>query len=256
MINGVHHVAISTGDLERALEFYRDLLGLELEGYDVVRVPSPFPPDRRRVVIAPRVSTAFKDRNAHAPRTAELMARCIEEIPGNAAAYFPSFAMLRDITRRWSLSGRELLVQEPSMSESLRRQWLERLEDGGAPVVLGAVLGGIFAEGIDLPAGALSGVLVAGPALPPVGLERDLLREYYEDRYGEGFRYASLVPGMTRVVQAAGRLIRRAEDVGVVVLVGRRFRWRDHAALLPEDWAVEIPEDPVEAIRGFWEGAR
>ena len=142
-------------------------------------------------------------------------------------------------------------VQERAMSEADRRAWLARLMEGER-LVLAAVLGGIFAEGIDLGEGALSGVLVCGPALPPVGLERDLLRNCYEERYGEGFRYASLVPGMTKVVQAAGRLVRTPEDRGVVVLVGRRFRWRDHAELLPEDWSPDIPDDPVAAVRAFW----
>jgi Rad3-related DNA helicase len=118
--------------------------------------------------------------------------------------------------------------------------------------VLAAVLGGIFAEGIDLPPGALRAVLVAGPALPPVGLERTLLKDHYEDRYGEGFRYASLVPGITRVVQAAGRLIRRPEDRGVVVLIGRRFRWRDTAALLPSWWSPVSSLDPVQDVADFF----
>ena len=94
-------------------------------------------------------------------------------------------------------------------------------------------------------------MLVTGPALPPVGLERDLLQEWYEERYGQGFLYASLIPGMTRVVQAAGRLIRRAEDRGVIVLVGRRFRWRDIANLLPSDWDPEVADDPAAAVSAF-----
>ncbi len=232
--------------------FYIDLLGLDPERTTRVAVGSPFPPANRRVIVAPRISTAFKDRVAHAGRTAELIAGVIEATPGNTAVYFPSFAMLTDIARRWKLPGRELLLQERSMPEELRRAWLARLGADGPPVVLAAVLGGIFAEGIDLPAGALSAVVVAGPALPPVGLERDLQRGYYEDRYGQGFRYASLVPGMTRVVQAAGRLLRRPTDRGVVVLAGRRFRHRDYASLLPDDWQVEVSDDPTDAVAAFW----
>lgn len=233
--------------------FHRDLLGLDPERLDVLRVPSPFPPENRRIVVAPRVSTAWRDRAAHAAPTARLLQDLVEAVPGNVACYFPSFEMLRDITGRLSLRDRELLVQEPAMDESRRREHLARLSSGGRPVVLAAVLGGIFAEGVDLPPGALAGVLVAGPALPPVGLERDLLRAYYDERYGQGFRYASLVPGVTRVVQAAGRLIRRPEDRGVIVLLGRRFRWRDVAELLPEDWDLDVPDDPVAAVRAFSE---
>ena len=232
-------------------EFYRDLLGLPTEGLDVLRVPSPFPPENRQILVAPRVSTLYRDRQAHAPRTADLLARCARAVDGNVAVYFPSFAMLNDIAGRWSIPDREVLLQRPGMDDDERAAWLDRLAGDGRPVVLAAVLGGIFAEGIDLPPGALRAVFVAGPGLPPVGLERDLLREYYEERFGLGFQYASLVPGLTRVVQAAGRLIRRAEDRGVIVLVGQRFRWRDTRALLPSEWNLETPADPVEALRTF-----
>ncbi len=233
------------------VRFYKDLLGLP-DTWDFLDVPGFFAPENLDVLVAPRVSTAFKDRRAHADRTAELMARCIRATPGNVAAYFPSFAMLRDIAGRWRFDDRELLLQEPGMGEEDRRKWLLRLSDAERPVVLAAALGGIFAEGIDLPEGALRAVLVCGPALPPVGLERDLLRAYYDDRYEEGFLYASLVPGMTRVVQAAGRLLRRPEDRGVVVLIGRRFRWRDYADLLPETWQARVSDEPWSEIDAFW----
>ncbi|MEZ4322620.1 MAG: helicase C-terminal domain-containing protein [Myxococcota bacterium] len=232
--------------------FYRDLLGLDPERLLTLDVPSPFPPERQLVVLAPRVSTAFKDRIAHAPATAELVADCIAQVPGNVAVYFPSFAMLGDIAARWSFEDREVLVQPRELAEADRAAWLGRLGSEGKPVVLAAVLGGIFAEGVDLPAGALSAVIVCGPAFPPVGLERDLLQGFYEARYDAGFLYASLVPGLTRVVQAAGRLIRRPEDRGAIVLVGRRFRWRELAGLLPETWEIEVPEVPAVRIATFF----
>ena len=126
----------------------------------------------------------------------------------------------------------------------------------GPKKILAAVLGGIFSEGIDLPPRSLSAVLVVGPALPPVGLERDLLKACYQERYGAGFQYASLIPGMTKVIQAAGRLLRSAEDKGTIVLIGRRFLWRDYLALLPQWWDIEHPEDLIEAIQTFWDTHR
>ena len=232
--------------------FHRDLLGLDPDALDVVQVPSPFPPARRRVWIAPRVSTAFADRAQHADGTAGLISRCVAAVPGNTALYFPSFAMLDDIVGRLSLPGREVLAQERGMDDAARAAFLERLGAGGTPVVLAAVLGGVYAEGIDLPPGALRAVIIAGPALPPVGLQRDLLRDYFQERYGAGHLYASLVPGMTRVVQAAGRLIRRPEDRGVVLLLGRRFRWRDIGALVPAAFEADVADDPVAAVSAFF----
>lgn len=231
--------------------FYRDLLGLG-DRLARVDVGSGFPPERRLVLIAPRVSTAWEDRVAHAPATAALLSACVAAVPGNVAVYFPSFAMLDDLSARLDLPGRELLVQPRGLAEADRASWLGRLSDAPRPVVLAAVLGGIFAEGVDLPAGALSAVFVCGPGFPPVGLERDLLQAFYEDRYGAGFLYASLVPGLTRVVQAAGRLIRRPEDRGAVMLVDRRFRWRDVGALLPDAWDVEVPNDPAARLAAFF----
>jgi Rad3-related DNA helicase len=235
----------------RPLTVYRDLLGLPATTR-LASLPSPFPPEHRLVVRATRVSTALRDRPAHAARTAQLLEEIIAAVPGNVAVYFSSFAMLEDLAGRLALPGREVLRQTPRLSAEERARWLARLGGGGAPVVLAAVLGGIFAEGVDLPAGTLRAVLVVGPGLPPVGLERELLKARYEERFGRGFSLAFWVPGLTRVTQAAGRLLRRPEDRGVIVLIDRRFRWRDVAALLPEDWAIEDPIDPAGAVRAFF----
>ncbi|MBT3217876.1 MAG: hypothetical protein HN348_02185 [Proteobacteria bacterium] len=230
--------------------FYRELLGLP-PNTQTCSVTSPFPVENLKVMVYPDISTIYRDRASHAEATAGIIARCVRAQTGNAAVYFPSFQMLKDIVRRLDLPERVVLVQEPSMSEASRVRMLDRLSSKGESVVLAAVLGGIFAEGIDLPAGALSLVLVAGPALPPVGLEQDLLRAWYQERYGEGFLFASLVPGMTRVVQAAGRIIRRDEDRGVVVLLGQRFRRNEYRALLP--WSVRVDSNPEAVIGSFWE---
>lgn len=139
------------------------------------------------------------------------------------------------------------------MDDSARLRLLDRLREIGPPRVLHAVLGGVFAEGVDLPGGVLSAVCIVGPALPVVGLERELMRQRFEDRYGEGFRYAYLVPGMSRVVQAAGRLVRSPTDRGVVVLVERRFGYPDYSAFFPPWWRVVRSDEPSGWVRGFFE---
>ena len=229
--------------------FHRDLLGLSPDLL-VVDVPSPFPPERQLVLVAPRVSTAYADREAHVPAIAELITGCIDAVPGNIALFFSSFELLRRVTALLEPARHRLLLQSRSLDERGREDLLRELQ--GEPAVLAAVLGGIFAEGIDLPPGSLDAVFICGPAYPPIGLERDLLRAWYEERYDAGFLYASLVPGLTRVVQAAGRLIRRPEDRGAVLLIGRRFRWRDVAALFPENWNPEIASDEPARLREFF----
>lgn len=233
--------------------FYADLLGLG-ESIAPLQVASPFPPEHRAVLLAPRVSTRFRDREAHAPRTAELIGSIIAAVPGNVALYTPSFAMLDDLVARIDFGEREVLHQRRGLDDLERQRILDALRGAERPMVLAAALGGVFAEGVDLPGGALQAAIIVGPALPPIGLERDLLRAYYEERYGAGYAYASLIPGMTRVIQAAGRVVRGPEDRGVVVLVGQRYRWRDHAELLPGDWDIQVPDDPAAATAAFFNG--
>jgi len=139
------------------------------------------------------------------------------------------------------------------MDTASRSEMLDTLKQAQGHVLL-AVLGGIFAEGIDLPGAALLATIVVGPSLPQANLERRLLQEWFQQRYDEGFRYAWLVPGMSRVVQAAGRVVRTPEDRGAVVLIGRRFLLRDYAAFFPPDWAPVRAESPAAVLQGHWDG--
>ncbi|MCK6516087.1 PD-(D/E)XK nuclease family protein [Myxococcota bacterium] len=232
--------------------FYRDLLGLPEERVDIVEHASPFPPDNLHVVVAPRISTTYRDREAHRAKTGALLGELIQATPGNVAIFYSAFSLLRDLAPLAEVPGRESLVQRPKMSEDERLTMLDRLREIGPPRALHAVLGGVFAEGVDLPGGILQTVIIVGPALPQVGLERELMQERFETRYGQGFLYAYLTPGMSRVVQAAGRLLRGPEDRGVVVLVDRRFGWRDYAAFYPPWWTPRSAVDPAAEVAGFW----
>jgi len=240
----------------RPAAFYRDLLGIPEDRAEVREHPSPFPPENRGVVIASQVSTMYRDRARERDRTARLIREVLEVSPGNAAVYYSSFGLLHSLLPLAKLADRKELVQWRRMDDDARAQMVADLVNPRArkPRVLHAVLGGIFAEGIDLPTGALHTVVVVGPALPQVKLQRDLFRGFCEERFDAGFTYAYLVPGMSRVVQAAGRVVRRAADRGVVVLVGRRFVRRDYGAFYPEDWQVRRAPDPAAWVRDFWAG--
>ena len=167
--------------------------------------------------------------------------------------YFPSFAFLSAISPSLSFEERTVLIQKRGMSEVERHNMLDQMRTLRGAVLMG-VLGGIFSEGVDLPGDALSCAVVVGPSLPKANLSRKLIASFYQERYGQGFRYGWLVPGMSRVAQAAGRVIRGPTDRGAVVLIGRRFLGRDYQELIPDMWSLQRSENIKEALNAFWEG--
>jgi DNA excision repair protein ERCC-2 len=233
--------------------YHTDLLGLDPERLVLSAHASPFPPHNRGVFLATRVSTSFRDRVAHRELTGSLLQSILAASPGHRAVYYPSYSMLQSLSPLCTVEGSTALIQSARMTEAQREAFIDQLQDDAEPKILHAVLGGLFSEGIDLPKGRLKTVAVVGPALPPVGVERSRIRDWCEERYGEGFSYAFLVPGMSKVVQAAGRVVRSAQERGAVVLVGRRFGWRDYRGLLPEEWDVERVDDAAVAVSEFWQ---
>ena len=237
-------------------EFYRDLLGFDPDRTDTIALPSPFPRENRLILAVDEVDTSYRYRQRHYGRIAELVAE-LAPPERNALVLFPSYAFLREVADRLVVTGHRVEIQRGDDSEAIRRAILGRLRGNHEPVLLLAVLGGVFAEGVDYPGDMLSEVIVVSPALPQVGPERELLKEYFAERYERGFDYAYLIPGMTRVVQAAGRLIRSAEDRGVIVLICRRFLKVPYVTMLPADWTGGSPsdllvEDPAAAMREFF----
>lgn len=236
----------------RPAQYHQDLLGLDPERVRIAEFDSGFPSENRGVYLATRVSTAWRDRAKHRERTGELLRRIVEASPGHTAIYYSSYGMLESLAPLCEQEQVRDLLQSSEMSESEREEVRHQLETTEEKVVLHAVLGGVFSEGVDLPQGCLKTVVVVGPGLPAVGVERERIRDWCEERYGEGFQYGFLVPGLSKVIQAAGRVVRSSEDRGAVVLVGRRFGWREYRDLLPPEWVVNRVEDPAESVRQFW----
>jgi len=253
--------AVAMSATLQPFEFYRDLLGIDHARE--ISFASPFPKENRLIVNIPTVDTTWKGRKLSFDAVAGWISRLAPR-HGNTLVLFPSYAYLHDVSERLpahlqdgSSGDLKIIRQEPGLPDEGQGEILKALEKGGAQLVL-AVLGGIFAEGIDYPGEMLSEVIIVSPALPQFNREQELLREFLEEKYGHGFSYAYLIPGMTRVIQAAGRLIRSAEDRGVIVLIGRRFQHSRHARFLPEDWIDGDPlnileEDPVFAVNRFFE---
>lgn len=250
-LNGIFrrvHAVIGLSATLSPSEFYRDILGLEAGRTATVTVPSPFPPEKRLVVIDPSVATSYRERSDHYEGIASRLGELADATPGNCLALFPSYEFLAEIATRLRTSGKRVLIQRRADSDREREEILEHLRSSWlGDVLLLAVAGGVFAEGVDYPGDMLRAVAVVGPCLPALSLEQRLLREYYDERFERGFEYAFVVPGMTRVVQAAGRLIRSPEDSGVIALLDRRFLESPYRHHLPEEW---IPEDGLRGVTG------
>ncbi|MEX1311672.1 MAG: helicase C-terminal domain-containing protein [Candidatus Sulfomarinibacteraceae bacterium] len=237
-------------------DFYRDLLGFDPHRCSSLYVPSPFPDENRLVIAIDDVDTTWRRRRAHYDRIASWITR-LSHPQGNVLALFPSYAFLNAVNDRLAPPAHRVIVQQAGSTDDDQRRVMEALKQRDSHLVL-AVLGGIFAEGVDYPGRMLSQVIVVSPGLPQFNLERELLKAYYQETYEHGFGYAYLIPGMTRVVQAAGRLIRSDTDRGVITLIGKRFLDSRYARLLPEEWLDEDPTsllhpDPERAVREFFE---
>ena len=222
------------------MEFYKTLTGASPDAACVYLL-SPFPPENLLVLHLP-VSTRYAARERTLPRVASaILAFAQARQNGNFIAFFPSYAYLskaRELLEGALDEGTELLVQEQQMDETARAQFLARFtpEPNGRLLAL-CVLGGAFSEGVDLPAERLCGAAIVGVGLPQVGVERDTLKARYEENYGSGYAYAYAYPGLGKVLQAAGRIIRSERDRGALLLIDNRYAREDYRALLPPHWS-------------------
>lgn len=234
------------------MDHFRTVLGFSDLAPVECRVGSPFPREHRRVLAVRGIDTTWKRRSGYYGKVAKQIGDIIDVRPGHYVAYFPSFTFLDAVRGLLAVPRDRLIVQQPTMSPRERRSVLARMRDEPGPLLLLAVTGGIFSEGVDLPGDALIGAIVVGPGLPRSGPERDAMRRYFDETTGSGFLHAHVYPGMQRVVQAAGRVHRTQDDRGAIILLGQRFLKRPYADCLPHDWQVEDVHDPVPPLQEFW----
>ncbi len=261
-LGSIFESAWATVALSATLEpfdFYKKTLGFPTSRASEISLPSPFPRSNRKIVVVAEVDTTFKQRANHYDGIAKNVAQIAEASDGNFLALFPSYAFLREVSERMPAIRKQTIVQRTDMTDYERNAVLEILRNrrGGDNLIL-AVSGGMYAEGVDYRGDMLAGVVVVGPALPSVSFEQELLKRYYDDQYGAGFEFAYLIPGMTRVVQSAGRVIRSETDVGVIALLCRRFTQEIYTRYFPADWYDESPREliskkPASEIRAFFE---
>lgn len=226
------------------LGYYMKLLGAEEADYSI-SVPSPFRSEQWETEIMP-VSTRYGDRENSRGTIAAALVRLAVARPGRYLFFFPSYAYMDAVYEAFlELGGAELptICQRSDMTEEERADYLSAFEapDGG-PLVGFAVLGGVFSEGIDLVGDKLHGVAVVGVGMPQPGFERDLMRRHFDDEGLPGFDFAYVYPGMNKVLQAGGRLIRSERDTGVLLLVDDRYLRQPYRRLLPEEWGAHLPD--------------
>lgn len=218
--------------------FYRDMLGADRDDY-TVSIPSPFSSEQLEVVLLP-LSTRYRDREVTMEPLAEYLQQLAEGRSGNYLFFFPSYAYMNMIYDRFMTSNPqvETILQHGEMTEAERENYLAAFEEGDKETTLVgfAVMGGIFSEGIDLVGSRLTGVVIVGVGLPQIGLERNIIRDYFDHTGRNGFDYAYVFPGMNKVLQAGGRLIRSEQDTGLLVLVDDRYLQPHYARLLPAEW--------------------
>jgi len=239
--------------------YFIDVLGGG-KGALTCRLPSPFPPERCRLLVADRISTRYVHREQSLIPIAEQIFSFISGRRGNYMTYFPSYKYLRDVYETFIRRhpGIRTLIQSSRMSEAEREDFLSEFDEDGEESLLGfCVLGGIYSEGIDLRGERLIGTVIVGVGLPQINPETDALKRYYDERSGQGFDYSYRYPGMNKVLQAAGRVIRGMEDKGAVLLIDDRFTKPEYLSLFPPHWsdfrAVRSTRELEEDLRAFWE---
>ena len=242
------------------VRYYQSLLSAREDDY-AVYIPSPFDPARRYLAAGGDVSSRYRRRGEEEyRRIAAYIDRAAGAREGNYLVFFPSYQMMSGVREifeeEFQSEGRSCVWQMPSMDEEARERFLEGFQENGTGTRIGfCVMGGIFAEGIDLTGERLIGALVIGTGLPGISGERELLRQFY-DRLGKnGFDYAYRYPGMNKVLQAAGRVIRTTEDAGVILLLDDRFWLQEYRSLFPREWAdcrrCRL-ENVEEELARFW----
>ena len=237
--------------------YYRSVLGCA--DARAVALESPFPPQHLGLYCLPSISTRYRDRERSVQSVSDALVRLAQSRVGNYLAFFPSYAYLRQVQEDFAARypGISTLVQESGLDDAARAAFLARFEPDPAHTLLGfAVMGGIFGEGVDLAGDRLIGCAIVGVGLPQVNPQQEMLRRYYDARNGAGFDYAYRYPGMNKVLQAAGRVIRTPEDKGVVLLLDDRFAKPDYQRLFPLHWKhlqyLPGPAALETALADFW----
>ncbi|NLP13621.1 MAG: ATP-dependent DNA helicase [Clostridium sp.] len=239
------------------LDYFREILGGSRDDY-IMYLNSPFDTNNRCLLIADGISTRYRHREQSIREVVECIKAVVQGKKGNYIAFFPSYSYMNSVYEILKNEDMNIKIhiQSPSMSEKDRENFMDLFKENPEETVLGfCVLGGIFSEGIDLKNDRLIGAVIVGVGLPQICPERGVIRDYFENIKGAGFEYSYMYPGMNKVMQAAGRVIRSEKDRGVILLIDDRFTNQSYQRLFPKEW---FPFQRVnrhnitEYIKKFW----
>lgn len=259
------------------IQYYKRLLGGEPTDYEVY-AKSTFDENRKALLIANDVTSRYARRSEEEfRRIARYIHEVVRQRHGNYMVFLPSHLFLEQvynifIEMYYDADTMECIVQEDYMSEAKREEFLLRFQgnegceltdkinfaigETDESILIGfCVMGGIFSEGIDLKRDSLIGVIIVGTGIPQIGCERQLLKEYFDAQGENGFDYAYRYPGMNKVLQSAGRVIRTAEDIGVVALLDERFLEQQYRRMFPREWSqyeVVNVAQISQKVENFW----
>ena len=241
------------------VNYYKNLLSSKKDNY-AVYADSAFREEQRLLFIGRDVSSLYTRRTlGEFHRIALYIQQVLRAKKGNYLIFFPSYRFMEDVYEQFLAVNEQeadCMMQSGNMNEADREEFIQEFSNPREKSLAAfCVLGGIFSEGIDLKEDLLIGVLIVGTGLPQICNQREILKEYYQEENGQGFDYAYQYPGMNKVLQAAGRVIRTASDRGIIGLLDERFLRSDYRQLFPREWSqyeVHTLDSLPGALEAFW----
>ena len=229
------------------IEYYVDMLGGKKEDAQLI-LPSPFPVDNLKIIIAPKVSIRYKNRDASYQQVADYIKAFVENKVGNYFIFLPSYEYLTNLMPYIDMEDVDVYEQDRGMSDEDKEAFLTNFKPHPERTTLGFVIvGGAFGEGIDLVSDRLIGAVIVGIGMPKINFVSDQIMKYYDSKEQSGYNYAYLNPGMNKVMQALGRVIRSETDRGAVLLIDERYLTNDYRDLFKSEWRkYEVAFSPKE----------
>ncbi|MCP4648218.1 MAG: ATP-dependent DNA helicase [bacterium] len=247
-MNDAHSAILTSGTL-LPLEMHRDVLGLDQERTNMKQYASPFSKKNKLNMVLEGFTTRYSQRRPEQyKKMGGMLDKIIKSTPGGTALFFPSYKVMGAVTP--FMESRNLILQRERMSPTEIGELLKEFQERGT---LCCVQGGSLSEGIDYNQEEIKTAVIVGIALDEMSLEVESLIDHYDEKFGQGWNYGYLYPGVTKAIQSAGRAIRKETDRAVLIYMDERFKWKNYSSMLPKDERFVLTADPLPYMDKFWE---